>query len=268
MGTIKGTIAMGISPINSSLVNQFQNKINSSYGELSSGKKDRRKDPAGASIADRLDMLSRSLEQADRNIDASRGQVEFSLGGISSQQESLSKVKELTLQYKNTQSDEDKQIIKDQIDAEIANIDAAANQKFNGATPLNSDDSTTVQIGEGSSDTLTISSTDTSAQALGLSGFDPADADALDQLDAAAGDLNIAASQLASTENRLDFAQNAISHRVEASQAARSRIEDVDVAEAFAEKTKNEILQKGQIALIAQANTNSSTVFRLLGPKS
>lgn len=258
---------MGISPIDFSSIRRTQDAINSTTGELASGKKDRTKNPAGSSIADRLDLLARSLQQANRNIDASRGQVDFALGGVSTARESLSKVRELTLQYKNAQSPEEKQIIKDQIDAEVANIDATANQKFNGTTPLNTDESTEVQVGENSGDTITIAAVDASAQGLGLSGFDPSDADALQDLDAASRELDIAESRLAATQGRLDHSANTNANRELAANTARSRIDDVDIAEVFAEKTKNEILQRSQIALLAQGGASAASAFRLLGPQ-
>lgn len=256
---------MGISPINSSLLHNTERAIQLTTGELSSGKKDRKKDPAGSSIADRLDLLARSLQQANRNIDASRGQLDFARGGVSNSRESVSKIKELTLQYKNAQSAEDKAIIKEQIDAEVQNIDATANQKFNGTTPLKTNSSTEVQVGDEAGETIVVSAADTSAQGLGISGFNPDDANALQQLDDASHDLDLVESRLASTEARLDHAANSNANRSQAAEAARSQIEDIDAASIFAEKTKNEILQRAQVAIVAQGGASSSALFRLVG---
>jgi flagellin len=65
--------------------------------------------------------------------------------------------------------------------------------------------------------------------------------------------------------NRLGAAIDGPGSRTEALSAAESRLRDVDIALESAAKSRNAILAKGGVALLAQANAQTLLLLRLLG---
>lgn len=260
---------MGTSPVDNSFqhLNTIQNQILGNTKRLASGKKQTADDPAGLAQADRLDVQSRGLSQALRNVDSARGVIETAASATGEVHESITKVKELTLQFKQA-NDTDKEIIREQIQSELENIDRAANQKGpDGKQLLNNNNSLEIQAGDESSDVVFVNGADLTTEGINLEGFDPADADALDKLDAAGQTVARAEARLGTAEKRLDFVSSNVANRVQALESARSRIEDVDYAQELAEKTKLEILSRQGIAVQAQANLNLGALQSILKPR-
>lgn len=70
--------------------------------------------------------------------------------------------------------------------------------------------------------------------------------------------------QIGAFQSRLTFAVSTLGAIVENYSAAGSRIMDVDIAQEVAEMIRQQILQQAGIAILAQANQQSSLVLRLL----
>ncbi len=260
---------MGTSPVDNSFqhLNTIQNNILGNTKRLASGKKQTADDPAGLAQADRLEVQSRGLSQALRNADSARGVIDTAASGTAAAHESISKVKELTLQFKQANAT-DKEIIREQIQSELENIDSISNQKGpDGRQLLNNTDSLELQVGDESGDVVFVNGSDISTEGLSLDAFDPEDADALDKLDAAGDTVARAEARLGTADKRMDFISNNLSNRVQALESARSRIEDVDYAQELAEKTKLEILSRQGIAVQAQANLSAGTLQSILQPR-
>lgn len=71
-------------------------------------------------------------------------------------------------------------------------------------------------------------------------------------------------SNLGAVENRLNHTINNLSNIVVNTQAARSRIEDVDFSAETSALTKAQILQQASTAMLAQANQSKQAVLSLL----
>jgi flagellin len=148
----------------------------------------------------------------------------------------------------------------------IANV-----TKFNGTAMLNdSSISITFQVGVNNTtdDQIAVTGVNATASGLGLSGVSVA---TLTQAQSALAILDSAISQVATlrasfgtAQNRLESTIRSLAVSIENATAAESRIRDVDVASETAELTRNQVLQQAGISVLAQANTSSQSVLRLL----
>lgn len=110
---------------------------------------------------------------------------------------------------------------------------------------------------------------DVRPQTLGLDTLDitnPTNAlNAIDTLDTTLKTLSDNRAQLGAQQNGLvSAATNLQTQRVN-ELASRSQISDADMARAFAELTRNQVLQQAWLAMQGQANANEKNVLNLLG---
>ena len=116
-------------------------------------------------------------------------------------------------------------------------------------------------------DTITITVSSITAQALGLSTttiVTAPDADVASiALTAAIDVLNVARAGVGAAQNRLDFASSNLSIAVENMDAARSNLLDLDIAQEMTMFTSKQILQQTGIAMLAQANQLPQALLRL-----
>jgi len=83
-------------------------------------------------------------------------------------------------------------------------------------------------------------------------------------IDAAVNTLNTARATLGATLSRLEFAGSNVAIQVENSEAARSVLEDVNVAEEFTNFTSSQVLVQAGVSILAQANQQPSLLLQLL----
>jgi flagellin-like hook-associated protein FlgL len=88
--------------------------------------------------------------------------------------------------------------------------------------------------------------------------------DALAILDSALAYVNSARANIGALQSRLDFASSVNQNTIENISAARSQIMDTDMAAETAEFSRLQILQKAGIAVLGQANVNSTLSLKLL----
>lgn len=86
----------------------------------------------------------------------------------------------------------------------------------------------------------------------------------LERIDNALAKVDQQRSYLGAIQNRLNGATEALISNSTNLESARSRIVDVDYAEAVGELTKNQIIQEASTSLLAQANQIPSAVLSLL----
>ena len=88
---------------------------------------------------------------------------------------------------------------------------------------------------------------------------------ALSTADAALDRINQNRSALGAQESGLAAAADQRSLQSLNLQEAESRLRDLDVAEAFVEQTRNQVLLQGGVSALAQANLQNETAATLLG---
>ena len=142
----------------------------------------------------------------------------------------------------------------------------AQNTEFNGLRPLDGSAGTITLDGEGD---LDIQFSESTVDSLGLNGLDISTqagaSAALATTDAAADQINQNRSSLGAQENGLAVAADERSIRSLNLREAESRIRDLEVARAFVEQTRNQVLLQSGISALAQANLQNETAASLLG---
>ena len=246
---------------------------------LSSGKRinSAMDDAAGLTIAHSLDGKIAGLNQAVRNANDGIAMVNLAEGAMEEISTMLTRMKELAVQGSNgTLTSNDLPNIGKEYDAlreEITRISDTTT--FNGKQVIGTAAPGTVkfQLGDTSTDSITLDLADMSSTALSLDVY--ADAtkvtnaydtptSALAEIDAAIGAVDTYRASLGAVANRMEHAATNLMSRVEHQSAARSRIEDADYAVESANLAKAQVLQQAGTAMLAQANASTSNVVSLL----
>lgn len=127
----------------------------------------------------------------------------------------------------------------------------------------------TVQAGANQGDTMHIGIAGMSAKSLGVDTLTLADSDsarqAISRIDDALKTVSSQRSDLGAVQNRLEEKISNINTSAENLASAESRIRDLDFAMELMNRTKSKILSQASTAVLAQANTTSGNVLRLLG---
>ena len=97
-----------------------------------------------------------------------------------------------------------------------------------------------------------------------VSSFSKAGA-AMASIQAAINSVSTLRSKLGAIQNRLEHTINNLDTTSENTQAAESRIRDVDMAKEMVEYSKNNILAQAGQSMLAQANQANQGVLSLLG---
>ena len=289
------------------------NKINAELGnsrlKLSTGYKinNAEDDSAGFAIATKLRSRIAGLEQALQNVSDAKSVLDIVEGSYSSIMDNLIEMKGLATQGANdTLSSAERTLIAKQINGLSIDINATADAaKFNGISllPNATGQSVTFQVGEGTSDTMSVDlqrvdviglfgadnavlgadsdinvETDagvqtSAAQARGQIDFDgsPVSADAADfrafmtNVDTAIGTLNGYFNQLGIDQRSLSGKEVNLTEAISANSAAKSRIMDVDFAKEQSNSVRLQILQQTATAALSQANMGPQAVLGFLG---
>ncbi len=237
--------------------------------QLTSGKRINRTadDAAGAAIVQALTAQIKSSDMGYRNALDGINLIQTADGALENYTQGVQRMRELALQAANgTMNPAQRQMLQEefnQIRDELTRISEQTN--FNGNALLNQNQQLNIQVGENGS-TLTLQ--DMRPQTLGLDTLDitnPANAlSTLDQLDQSLKTLTENRAQLGAQQNGLMAAANTLQTKRYNELAARSQISDADMARAFAEMSRNQLLQQSYLAMQGQANTRQQDVLNLL----
>lgn len=209
-------------------------------------------DAAGLAIASRLTAAVRGSAQGQRNLADGQSLVRTADGALQSSQDGLARMRELTVQAQNgTLSDQDRAVIQQEYDQLADQLDqTAGGTGFAGRTLLDGSSSgaEAVVVRDGNGGDHALDLPDARAAALGVAGRSVTDAATMQALDDASAQLASARGRLGSADNALERHSRQLGATGEALEDARSRIEDVDVAKAVAEQTRDRILVGLQVS--------------------
>jgi len=258
-------------------------------------------DAAGLSIVNKMTTTIRGMNQAKRNIGDGISMISTIDGALSTVQDNLQRIRELTVQGLNgTNGDDEKDAIQREINERITAINDMGNQaQFNGVNLLKGTRNISLQIGANDTNTLTMLTTagltadvgfrvdhnSTTFGSLGegaavqLSAFTigsinvktvsgntsaTATANALLNLDSMINNVSRMRSVVGAYENSLNSNIDYLDKYAESLEGARSRVRDVDVAMESGEFIKNQILQQSASAMLSQANSSPQIALSLL----
>lgn len=257
-------------------LNRTQEGLGQTINRLSTGLRinDAKDDAAGLAISETMREAITGLRQANRNGNDGISLVKTAEAAMNEQLNILQRMREIATQgASGTYSTDNLTDMNLEFTALRAEVDRIANvSTFNGIALLDGTNaSVTLQVGDqnNANNQLAVTLTDTDITALAINANDvtsQANArTALDALDTAIGSVTSGIAQLGADHSNLETAIRSNTDRANNLDAARSRIVDADFATESANLTKFNILSQAGTAMLAQANSMSSSVLSLLG---
>ena len=232
-------------------------------------------DAAGLAIAERMQALVRGMNVAVRNANDAISLAQVADGALGQVSEITQRMRELAVQSANATNDTDDRGTLDtefqQLSLELLRtIDGA---KFNGKQIIGVDAGTlNFQVGAttATSDKVQVatanlsSATELTAVASGsITSVVGADS-AMDAIDDLLDLVNEQRAIYGAIQNRFTSIISTLQVSVENQSAARSRIMDADFAAETAALTRAQVLQQAGQAMLAQANSSTSSILSLL----
>jgi flagellin len=231
-------------------------------------------DAAGLAISEKMRGQIRGLEQASRNSQDGISLIQTGEGALSTVSDILVRVKELATQAANGTYDAAADLArieeeKTQLAAQITDI--KTNTKFNGIKLLDGTTDVKLQVGQESTQTLTLTASKVDLSAVNTAvattynlstqaGATTALGDIENQINA----VSAARSYYGANQNQLEYNIRNVNTSAENLTAAESRIRDVDMAKEMMTFSKNNILSQAAQAMLAQANQQPQGVLQLL----
>ena len=259
------------------------NAVSNRLEKLSSGKRINRAadDAAGLAISEKMRTQILGTMTASRNTQDAVSLIQVAEGGLQSIQSMLQRGRELAIQSANGTNDDavDRQALQSEFANIVAEIDdTSSTAQFNGMNVLDGTNSPiTIQAGPNSEDTVNIEIGAMSAGALlGFEGDEynastdvniasqAAASSALTTTDNAINDISMQRAELGALQNRLEFRMQTLDIQAENATAARSRINDTDMARTMTELTSKNILQQASNAMLAHANARPQNILGML----
>lgn len=225
-------------------------------------------DAAGLAIAVRLQVAVGSMAQGEANLAGGQDLARVAEGALQGSQDAIARMRELGVQAQNgTLSSADRATLQQEYDGLAAQLDqTAGGTRFAGRNLLDGSSGGTdaIVVGDGDS-TSTLDLPDVGSSALGLAGLDLSDPATLQRLDAATDRLSSVRSSIGSFDASLSRRSEALANARENAEAARSRIEDADVAQEVASLTRDRILQGMQMLGLAAHGSTQRAALDVLG---
>lgn len=244
-----------------------------SIEKLSSGYRINRAgdDAAGLSISEKMRAQIRGLEQASRNAQDGISLIQTAEGALTEVHNMLQRMRELAVQSANdTNVAVDRSALQNEVNELLKEINRiATTTTFNEQKLLTgSFQNKLFHIGPDKDVTLSIS---ISAMTVGAFGITSAKINtqtaanaAISSFDKAIKAVSTLRSKLGANQNRLEYTARSLDNTAENTQAAESRIRDVDMAKEMMNFTKFNILSQASQAMLAQANQLPQNVLTLL----
>ncbi|WP_395699062.1 flagellin [Aquabacterium sp.] len=252
-----------------------QNSLATSMQRLSSGLRvnSAKDDAAGLAIASRMDAQVRGMNVAVRNANDAISLSQTAEGAIGKLSDMVQRMRELAVQSANgTNTAADRTNLDaeyQQLGQEITRTIGATS--FNGLNILAGNaGAQDFQVGANSGQTVTVTTTDLSADAsvTAVTGGDITTAGtattAITNLDSLIDKLNSERATYGAAQNRFDAIVNVLQASSENQAAAKGRIMDADFAAETANLSRAQILQQAGNAMVAQANQLPQQVMALL----
>lgn len=255
------------------------NAGNAELEKLSSGKRITKAadDAAGLAIATNLEAQTKGLRQATRNANDGISLVQTAEGGLAETANILVRLRELTIQAaSDTVGETERGFLNKEFQELTKEVDRISESTtFNGAQLLNGKGKGTMDFqvgafaGEQNKIQFDSSASDASASSIGISGLsisDKGDAlDAIADIDTAIERVSGQRADLGSIQSRLSSTVKNLETQTINQDAARSVIQDVDVAEASASLASNNVVKNAAVSTLSQANAIPMSAMRLIG---
>ena len=211
-------------------------------------------DAAGAAIIEEMQAQINGLRQGTENVADMRNLVRTAEGGLNTIDDSLQRVRELSLQASNgILTSGQREIIQGEINQIMQGIEGTVqNTEFNGQRILDGSfaEMNTVASPDGSGMEVTIP--EMSIAALGIEGFDVTVSFDISTIDSAMETVSAARASLGAISNRFEHTMTSNDISALNLAASRSRFADTDVAREFSEMERTRLLEEFQVMMLNQ----------------
>jgi flagellin len=249
-----------------------------SLQKLSSGKRITKSadDAAGLAIATNLEAQTKGLRQASRNANDGISLVQVAEGGLQESTNILVRLRELSVQAaSDTVGDKERGYLDMEFQQLVNEVDRIADSTvFNGTNLLNGELKSDLdfQVGAHSGEqnriTYDAKATDASTKNLGVHGSGVSDKKdalrSLDKIDEAIDKISGQRANLGAIQSRLNSTVSNLEIQALNQDAAKSVIQDADIAFETSKLASNSVIKNASIATLSQANMNPNSALRLL----
>lgn len=260
-------------------------KNSSSLNKISSGVKinSSKDNPSKIGLSEGLRLQIKSIEVAERNIQDGVSMLQTFDGSLGTINESLTRLKELTVQSGGVTSEDDLKVIQNEINQIKEDIDTTVNNtEFNGIKLLNSDKvvnnnnpkflNHTVGVSDNEEVKIPVFNIKTNMlkdkDGNYLSDLDVTDKTKMDKnlnsIEGAINTVNSIRSKYGAIQNRLETTATNLSSSSLNLETSESRIRDTDIALEMAEYSRTSLLTETSLALMQQSNNFPKDVLRVL----
>ena len=246
-----------------SLLQQVQQKQSSLMEKLASGKQvnSAADGPAAQLIIDRLTSQTEGSRQAISNAYDGISLAQVAESGLANITDDANRIRELTVQAGNgALNDSDRQALQSEISALQENISLTVEQtNFAGKPLLSGGQDISFLVGSSSGNNINVETnnvTDSISDLLSIDALDIADA-SLEAIGGFRGDLG-------ATQNQFASAARVLTESSINSESARSRIQDLDYAQATSDMAAAQVQGQASLSVQAQANQQQGQVLALL----
>ncbi|GGD72569.1 flagellin N-terminal helical domain-containing protein [Lacimicrobium alkaliphilum] len=257
---------------NASILQQVQNKQESLFEKLASGKRvnSAADDSAAQQIIDRLTSQTTGLRQAYNNAYDGVSLAQVAEGGLSGISDGVNRIRELSIQAGNgILSDSDRDALQkevSQIQQEIT--DTIDRTEFAGKPLLSAEGEINFQVGANAGQNISVATKDVASSLNDILNVDISTSqgasDALEVADNAVETVGQARADLGATQNQLESAARNLANSEVNVAAAKGRIQDTDYAQATSQQAANDVLGQASLSVQAQANQQKGQVLALL----
>jgi flagellin len=248
------------------------------FSKLSSGKRITKSadDAAGLAIAKKLEAETKGLRMASRNANDAISLVQVAEGGLNESSNILTRLRELSIQAgSDTVGDTERGYLSLEYEQLVQEADRISKTTTFNGRPLLKGEGSVLQFqvgaygGEDNRIEMDAGSSDASVESLGIGGTNIRSKDDavgnLERIDGAIEKVSAFRANFGSIQSRLQSSINNIDTTVVNQESARSRIEDVDVADSTAKLASAQIKNAAGTATLVQANALSNGALRLIG---
>jgi flagellin len=255
---------------------QTNNTVSKDLLQLSSGLRinSAADDPAGHAIANSFKASIAAMTVASQNASQAQSMLQTADGAYSQINNILVQMKSLATEAASGQESSTNLA---SLDNEFQNlsseIDQIANSTvYGGTTLLLGGVTVTFQVGSTNNsfnqfavalkNAATVTGLKLNSQS--LTSYDKAQS-AMDLLDNALTSINTFMGTVGGLQNQLQYTMSNLTTNIQNYTSSQSTIEDVDMASAVSDMTKNQILQQSAMSMLAQANSQPQQILKLLG---
>lgn len=254
-------------------------KQGSNLEKISSGYKinKTKDDPNAIAQSERLRMHIRGTQMAARNVQDGVSMLQTAEGGLTSINEMLLRIRELTVQAGNgTNNEADREVIKNEVEQMLDGInDIANNTEFNGVKLLAHADTTDnrapqtvsmpsgANVGENIEIPMYNILVDVPKNPVDFSDINKV-GQSIVNVDKSLDSILSMTSQYGALSNRFESSYNNLNELEFKMQASESSIRDADIAEEMMEYSKYNILAEAGNAMMAQSNKFPQDILRIL----